>query len=86
MPKNSKYYFRFLFCFQPGHATFPPNGSFSISYVFHEMPHFSQLQNQIGKMAFEGKSILKMGHFDEKARDHVKNRKRTENETLRIFG
>ena len=41
-----------------------------------EMPHFSQFQNQIGKM----------GHFKILARDQFLNRKGTENGIIRFLG
>ena len=40
------------------------------------MPHFSDFQNQIGKM----------GHFKKLSRDQFFNRKGTENEIFRFWG
>ena len=56
-------------------------------FEFFEIPHFSHLQNQIGKMGhFKKFEHKKVGHFKKLARDLFLNGKGTENEILRFWG
>ena len=75
MPQNRRCSFSFIFCFLIDHVFFFPNAPFFL---------FSESNGKNG--AFQKNRAKKSGALRKKARDHLKNRKCTENEHLRFWG